>query len=132
MRKKLFQTSASYPFGISSSNNLFKIKNGEYIGRQVMVVQTSPQIIKLTYADKPYNSWATAVSFITDSADLPCDTVMDSLGNLYVIYINSSNNLIFVKLTFTDGSWSAGSPVTVYNANEAKFPSIVIESTGKL
>ena len=132
MRKKLFQTSASYPLGISSSKNLFKIENGEYIGRQVMVVQTSPQIIKLTYADKPYNSWATAVSFITDSADLPCDTVMDSLGNLYVIYTNSSNNLIFVKLTFTDGSWSAGSPVTVYNANEAKFPSIVIESTGKL
>ncbi|MEA1980391.1 MAG: hypothetical protein U9N54_05395, partial [candidate division Zixibacteria bacterium] len=116
MRKKLFQTSANYPFGFSSSKSLFKIEDGEYIGRQVMVVQTSPQIIKLTYADKPYNSWSTATSIVTDSADLPCDAVMDSLGNLYVIYTNSSNNLIFVKLTFTDGSWSAGSPVTVYNA----------------
>ncbi len=132
MRKKLFQSSANYPFGVAPSKSLFKIDDGEYIGRQVMIVQTSSQAIKLTYADKPYNSWSTAISIVTDATNQPCDVAMDASGNLYMIYTNSSNNLIFIKLTFTDGNWSAGSPVTVYNANDARFPSIIIEPSGKL
>ena len=97
-----------------------------------MIVQTSSSTFKLTYADKPYNTWSTAISIVTDATNQPCDAIMDSSGNLYIIYTNSSNYLIFIKLTFSGGDWSIGSPVTVYNVNEARFPSIVVESSGKL
>ncbi len=133
MRNFITNSSAFYKAGISPGKKIFKINSGPYAGRLAMLMATSGNVFKITYADFPYNVWAVPETMISDSADYPFDAVMSPSGDIYVAYtLGSSYSLVFRKLTFSLGGWHAGTLRTVYNVTGCFYPSILIESTDKL
>ena len=133
MQKKITETTAAYGLGIAPGKKLFRIPSGQYRGRLVAIVQTSGSTLILSWADTPYTSWSEPITVANDSSDFPFDCVMDNDGNIYIVYSEASTKyLVSRKLHFSGGSWSPGVTRTVYNDNESYFPSIDIESGGKL
>jgi len=133
MQKYLTNSIATYGTGQSSGKRLFKVTSGQYAGRVVALIQISPTAIALTYADYPYNNWSSVTSIISDCDDYPFDAVMDSDNNIYLVYtLFSERDLVVRKLTYINGSWSAGSLNTIYNGDDNYYPSITIQSDGRL
>ena len=133
MQKKITESSATYPVGLPPSRKLLKVSSGQYRGRLVAVAHTASGDIKQSWADRPYGAWSTPVTIASDAADEPCDCVMDTNGNIHILYSEiTTKYLVTKKLSFSGGSWSIGSKVTIYNANESYSPSITIEDGGKL
>lgn len=133
MLKKITTTTASAGLGFSQARNLLRVSGGSYDGRLAALIQTSPGNIQLFWADHPYTGWSNGLSVVTDAADVEFDATIDSVGNIYLVYSEQTTNvLVMRKLTFSGGSWTAGAKRTIYNANKAFEPSIVIEPFGKL
>lgn len=133
MQKKITETTGDYPLGFPPERKLLKVAFGQYIGRLVAIMQTTAGDIKYSYADKPYTSWSSLTTIASDAADQPCDCVMDSNGDIHVVYSESSTEyLVTRKLTFSGGVWNVGSKVTIYNGTPSLYPSIAIETGGKL
>jgi hypothetical protein len=133
MQNHLTNSSALYRSGISPNRRLLKVPSGPYAGRMAVLIQTSPTEIKLSCSDYPYTSWTIPTLIIDDTADYPFDAVLDPVGNIFVAYtLNSSNDLVVRKLTFSSGVWSAGALTTLYNGDDNYYPSINIESSGRL
>ncbi|MFQ5500337.1 MAG: hypothetical protein ACE5FH_11770, partial [Candidatus Zixiibacteriota bacterium] len=88
--------------------------------------------INLYYADRPYTSWSQPITVAADSANTPCDCVIDSSGNIHIVYIElSTAYLVTKKLTLSGGTWTVGSKVTI-RTHVAAYPSVAIETGGKL
>jgi len=133
MQKKLMETTAYDPLGFPPGHRLFKISTGQYSGRLVAVLQTAPDEIRMTYADQPYASWAAGLTLADDCRDNACDCLMDADGNLFLAYSEETNGyLVIKKITFSGGSWTAGSPVTVYSGHSVYYPSLAMEPGGRL
>ena len=126
-------SSAATPLGIPTGRKCFIVPSGRYANRLAVIYAASAGTIKLTWADPPYQAFSTPVNVVTDSADLPFDAFLRDTGDIYLAYTIATNlHLGFVKLTFSDGTWSAGTPVTVYDGDESRYPSICRLSTGYL
>jgi hypothetical protein len=70
---------------------------------------------------------------VFDSADYPPTGCMDAYGNIYVVYTKQSSlDLLELKMTFTQGSWSVGTVNTVCNVGQNYFPSILKDSIDRL
>lgn len=133
MQKKITETTGSYGLGMPPGRKLLRVSSGQYAGRLVAIMQTSSGEIKYSYADRPYTSWSSLTVIATAAADQPCDCVMDNDGHIHVVYSeNSTEYLVTRKLTFSGGTWSVGSKVTVYNGYPSRYPSLAIETGGKL
>lgn len=133
MKKYLSNSDASYPLGIAAGKKLLKVQSGEYAGRRVALFQSGAGEIRLTYADYPYVDWSSPSSVISDGADSPFDAVIDSDGNIYLVYsLVATNNLVLRKLSLADGLWSVGSLNTIYEGDDNFYPSIIKEPSGRL
>ncbi|MEW6050832.1 MAG: hypothetical protein AB1644_07205 [Candidatus Zixiibacteriota bacterium] len=135
MLKKLSDTTAYPALGVGAppGRKLFRIVSGAYAGRQVAVFRTSASDIALAFADAPYSSWSSLQMIASDAADGSIDVVMDSAGNLHVVYPESGTNyLVTRKLAFGSGAWTVGAKVVIFNGNQCFDPSIAIEPGGKL
>jgi hypothetical protein len=133
MNKYIANSTASNPLGFPTGEKCLILKSGQYSKRIAILYASSAANITLVWADAPYESFSTPVIAVTDSADSPFDAYINDAGDIYIAYtIAGSNNLGFVKLTFGDGSWSIGSPVTVYDGDDNYFPSIYKLSPGYL
>ncbi len=133
MQKKITESTAAWPIGLPPSQKLMKVTSGQYAGRQLAIIQTASGDIRYSQADRPYTSWSAPVTIVTDAADEPCDCLMDTNGNVHLVYCEATTRyLVTRKLTFSGGSWLAGSKVYIYNVNESYNPSIAIENNGKL
>jgi hypothetical protein len=96
-------------------------------------VQTAAGDIKYSWADRPYTTWSTPTTIASDAADEPCDSLIDNSGTIHVVYLETSTKyLVTKKLSFSGGSWSLGSKVTIFNGAEAYNPSVTIEDGGTL
>lgn len=133
MFKKIIDTTASSGLGDPSSRKLFKIVDGEYAGRLLAIIQTSPSEIVFTYADGPCSSWSAPEVVANDAANTPFDAVMAGDGHVWLVYTEqSSYYLVSRKMTFTDGAWTVGNKVDIYNGSMSLEPSVSVESSGKL
>jgi hypothetical protein len=133
MQKKITESTAAYPVGLPPGRKLLKVPSGQYRGRLVAITQTAAGDIKYSWADRPYVNWSTPVTIASDAADQPCDSLIDANGNIHLVYSETSTNyLVTKKLSFSGGSWSPGSKVTIYNVNESYYPSVTIEDGGTL
>lgn len=133
MQKKITESSATYPVGLPPSRKLLKVPSGPYRGRLVAVAHTASGDIEYSWADRPYSTWSTPVTIASDAADQPCECLMDTNGNIHLVYSEiTTKYLVTKKLSFSGGSWSIGSKVAVYNVNESFNPSVAIEDDGKL
>ncbi len=133
MQKKITESTAAYPVGLPPGRKLLKVAAGQYRGRLVAITQTAAGDIKYSWADRPYVNWSTPVTIASDAADQPCDSLIDTNGNIHLVYSETSTNyLVTKKLSFSGGSWSTGSKVTIYNVNESYYPSVTIEDGGAL
>jgi hypothetical protein len=133
MQKKLTTVTGSYPLGLAPGRKLLKVASGQYSGRLVAIIQTAAGDIKFAYADRPYTSWSTLTTIAADAADQPFDCVMDDNGDIHVVYSEATTEyLVTRKLTFSGGSWTVGSKVTVYNGDVSRYPSVAVESDGTL
>jgi hypothetical protein len=133
MNKFLTNSTAAQPLGIPTGRKCQVVKNGQYLNRLAIIYAASESNIALVWADPPYDNFSTPINVVTDSADSPFDVFMGQNNDIYLAYTISSNkNLGFVKLDFSDGLWSAGSPVIVYDSDENYFPSICLLSSDYL
>lgn len=126
-------SSAAYPLGLATQRKCLRMKSGEHADRVVILFASSASAISLTWADPPYDSFSNPVAVVTDSGDSPFDAFMNDDGDIYIAYtITGTEYLGFVKLTFSDGEWSAGTPVTVYDGGASYHPSILKLTSGYL
>lgn len=133
MQIHLTDSTAAYRTGLGPCKRLFKVSSGPYAGRMVVLIQTSPTEIKLTYADYPYLQWSTPSTLVSDAADYPFDADMDVDNNIHLVYtLGSNNNLVSHQLTFTGGLWTVGSQNTIYNADANYFSSMMFLPTGRI
>ncbi len=133
MNRFIVNTTAANPLGIPTGKKCLLVKSGQYTNRMAILYSASATTIALIWADPPYSNFSAPINLITDSADKPFDAFMTDNGDIYIAYtVAGGFNLGFVKLTFSGGNWSIGTPVTVYNLDENYYPSIRKLSSGYL
>lgn len=133
MDKFIVNSTASLPLGLPTGSKCLMVKSGQHVNRMTVVYAASATTIAMIWADPPYNAFSSPVNIVTDSADSPFDAWMNDTGDIYIAYSTASGNqLAFVKLTFNDGVWSVGTPVTVYDSDANFYPSIRLLSSGYL
>jgi len=133
MQKKITETSSIAGLGDPVGRKLFKVSGGQYSGRLAAIVQTGSNDIKLAWADRPYSAWSEWQSVADDCEEGAFDCLMDSAGNIHVVYSEQSTlYLVTKKLLFSGGVWTVGSKVTIYNGSGCYYPSINIEPAGDL
>ena len=133
MHKKLAESTSYNPVGLSFGQKIFKIQNGRFAGRLAALMQGSATEIKLRWSDAPYTVWSETVTIANDAADDAFDARMDNDGSLFIAYAEDvTRHLVFRKLSFSDGVWTVGTKVTIYNSGSAYTPSVGREYSGKL
>lgn len=133
MQKKITDTTAQFALGQAPGKKLLKVPSGEYSGRMAALIQTAVGTIELYYADAPYTSWSAPITIATDAIDDSFAAAIDSGGNIHIVYSETSTEfLVTKKLTFSSGTWSVGSKVTIFNGNPSHFPTVAIENSGKI
>jgi len=133
MDKFIINSTATKPLGLPTGRKCLMIKTGQYVNRMAVVYAASPTTISMVWADSPYTAYSSPLNIVTDSDDSPFDAWMDDSGDIYLAYSTASgNHLAFVKITFNDGAWSVGSPVTVYDGDANYNPSIRLLTSGYL
>ncbi len=133
MQNHLVNSSAINGAGLSPGKKVFKVQSGQFAGRIVILMQTSPSEIKLTYADYPYTTWVAPINILNDCADNPFDAVMDDENNMYLAYtLAINNNLVCRKLTFIYGLWAVSDVHTIYDSDNNLNPSIELQQPDKL
>lgn len=133
MNRYLNSSTAVLPLGLPTGQKCLMVPAGQYAGRTALLYAVSSTTIELISVDPPYTSPADPQAVVTDSANFPFDAWMDDDGDIYIAYtVSSSLKLGFVKLTFSGGQWSAGSPVSVFDAGESYFQNICKLSSGQL
>lgn len=133
MQKLLDTVSSFYATGIQPQAKMFKLPFGQYQDRVVIIYPKTPSQLVYVWADPPYLNWSDPVDVATDSADYPPSAHMDADGNIYVVYTQQTSlNLLELKMSFSQGSWSVGTGNTVCNQGENYFPGILKDTTGRL
>ena len=133
MQEKILNTTAVNGLGYPCERMLLKVESGQYARRLIAILQTAAGELKYTYADYPYASWSSPTTITTDASDQPYDCIMDEDFNIHLVYSETSTDyLVTRKLIFSNGLWSVGSKVTIYNGGTSYYPSLAIEVSGKL
>lgn len=133
MQKLIDTVSSFYATGIQPQVKIFKVSFGQYQDRVVIIYPKTANQLVYMWADPPYLSWSDPTEIATDSADYPPSAYMDSDGNIYVVYTQQTTlNLLELKMSFAQGSWSVGTVNTVCNVGQNYFPSVIKDSFGEL
>jgi hypothetical protein len=132
MQKLLSISTAARPSGSPPQQRLLKVPSGIYRGRIAALYADSANNISLKVADYPYQSWSAAQVIANDAHDSPFSACIDSVGNIYLAYADTSQILKVIKLTFNAGVWSAGSPSTIINIDPSSRPAILRDGDGTL
>jgi len=126
MNKFIVNSTADKPLGLPTQKKCHKVSGGPDAGRLAVVYAASANTIALAGADPPYSDFSSPVNIVTDADDSPFDSFMDDDGNILIAYtVQTSRNLAFVRVTFENGSWTPGTPVTVYDADENYDPCLL-------
>ena len=133
MQKKLTETTAAWALGMAPGHKLLPVTSGQYQGRLAAVIQTAPGQLQLSWSDQPYNSWSSPVTVASNAADSPFDCAMAADGAIQLVYTeDGTNHLVTRRLPFSKGEWSTAATVTVYDQYESYFPSVGIETDGRV
>ncbi len=132
MQTKISEITAVGEFGSPAGNKLLKVKSGTYAGRMIAIYKTSSTEIKYCFSNSPYETWNSLTTIASDSVSPIVDAVMNENGDVYLVYSETNNYLVSIKLTITDAGWDIGSKVYVYNDGITNAPSIAIDSSENL
>ena len=133
MQKKITDTTAQNGLGQSPGKKLLKISSGEYAGRLAALVQSTAGTIKLYYADAPYTVWSAPITVASDAVDNAFAAAITAGGDIHIFYTETATEyLVTKKITFTGGTWSVGSKITIFNGNPSYFPTAAIEPGGTI
>ena len=133
MRKKLTTTTATYPLGLPVQSRLLTLPAGEYAGRRVAIMQTTPDEIKLAWSDSPSVSWSPLQTVVSDCANQTFDFAMAANNDIHLVYIEvSTGNLVTRRLQFVEGQWSVGDKVTIFNGGQSYDPGIAVDRNGRI
>ncbi len=133
MLRKIAASTAAYGGGAPQQERMFVVGSGPYQGRTaVLYLKTSNHLVMI-WSDPPLSSWSSEITVASDIADYPASCHMDPSGNIYLVYtVQTSLDLAFRKLTFSNGSWEIGDPVIIYDSDANYFPSIFKDDWGQL
>jgi hypothetical protein len=133
MQKLIDTVNSFYATGIDPQAKIFKLGFGQYQDRAVVIYPQTPSRLVYVWADPPYLDWSDPAELAADSADYPPSAHMDSSGNVYLAYTQQSSlNLLTLKMTFSQGCWTAGAVNVICNVGENYFPSMIEDSGGRL
>jgi len=133
MQRLIDTVTSFYGTGISPQRKLFRVKGGNFVDRLIALYCKDANTIAYSWSDPPYTSWSESTTVTNGSANQPFSAFMDTDSNLYLVFTAQTNmDLKFVKLTFSAGQWSVGSPVTVCNQQDNYYAVIIGEEGGKL
>ncbi len=118
-------STAAYPLGIPTQRKCLRMTGGQYSGRVAVLYASSASSISLVWADAPYDAFSEPLVVVSDGEDASFDAYMNDAGDIFIAYTAAgSRNLRCLMLTFADGSWTAGSPVTAYDSDACYNPTI--------
>jgi hypothetical protein len=133
MQKLIDTVSSFYATGLQPQAKIFMVSFGQYQDRAVIIYPKTPSQLVYVWADPPYLVWSEPEEIVSDSADYPPSGCMDADGNIYLVYTQQSSlDLLELKMTFTQGSWSVGTINTVCSVGQNYFPSILKDSIDRL
>lgn len=133
MLKKITTTTSASSFGLPPGKKIFKIESGEYAKRMIVILRTSDHEIKFAVADKPYTTWSSLTTIVSDSEIAPFDAAIDTSGNVHLVDVEQTTRyLVSVKLVYADGHWVAGSKVYIYAGAQTNYPSIGVDNSDNL
>ena len=89
----------------------------------------SPTGISYSTSTDSGSTWGSAIQASTVQSD-DFSLAIDGSDNIYLVY--TSTGIFFKKLTFSAGTWSNGSAVTITTTGCPQFPSVAINSAGTL
>lgn len=130
MQKKIAESSAAYPLGHGYQTNLMRVSSGPYLGRLVALMNVDG-VLKLSWSDSPATTWSAPQTVVADIGNESFDCRMDEQDNILLIYCDSPTEyLTFMKLTYSSGQWTAGTPVPVFNVSPGFDPSLAVDPEG--
>jgi hypothetical protein len=133
MKKKLTESTVVWPIGRPNCKALFRVPQGQYAGRLVALYQPADQVIELSWADAPFTAWSLPQQVVNDCKAVSFDCVMDEQGNITIAYIEyTTGDLVSRKLSYSLGSWTPGSTMTIHNSGNAHDPSLAIDPLDNL
>jgi len=133
MQKLIAESTAQYPVGTGPGSKVFKIKQGKYAGRIVVLFQSDENSIRLCWSDYPYRAWSDPQTMVNSADDLPFEAALLSDNAIVLAYTASSGgSLITSRLIFVEGSWVPQTPVIVHDQDDNYYPGMVVEPEGKL
>ena len=133
MNSYIANSTASFPLGRAGGRKCFRVKDGQYANRMAILFASSANAISLVWTDAPYTVFSSPQTIISDAADSPFDAVMSDDGTIYLAYsVGTELSLGFARIDFANGQWQANTPVTVCDADENYFPSIINAGDGHL
>jgi hypothetical protein len=132
MQTRITNTTASEGLGNDYQHRLFELSSGQYVGRKVAIIQTSPTDIKLTWSDNRGLFWNTPQLIVTDAADGTSDCVITPDGHLQLVYTKQTTcHVVTRRLTLSGGVWSTGPEVTIYSG-QCYDPTVALAHDGTL
>jgi len=133
MQKLIDTVSAQFGSGLPTQRKIVQISSGPYAGRVILIYPQNASTLVFRWADFPYQSWSSAQTMVSNSADYPGSAFMDENFHVYIAYtVQTTFALNFVKLTFANGAWTVGTPSTIINVEQNFYPSLLKDSTGRL
>ncbi|MCI0531014.1 MAG: hypothetical protein L0Y74_03580 [candidate division Zixibacteria bacterium] len=133
MQKLIDTVTSQFATGLPHQSKVFQIPGGKYAGRVIIIYPQDSSTLVFRWADFPYQNWSAAEEIAADSADFPAGAFMDEDYNIYVAYTEQTSlDLDFVKLTFSNGVWTVGSAITIVQSDGNYYPSLCADSLGKI
>src|SRR4030067_2591053 len=111
MQRLIDTVSAQFGSGLPTQRKIFQISSGLYAGRVIVIYPQNASTLVFRWSDFPYQSWSSAQTIVSNSADYPGSACMDENFHVYIAYtVQTTLALNFVKITFANGAWTVGSP----------------------
>jgi len=133
MIRKIAMSTATFAGGPTQQDRIFAVPSGPFQGRTAVVYLKTSSHLVLAWADPPLTDWSEEITIASDAADYPVSGVIDEDGNIYVAYsVQTSLDLLSKKLSFSNGEWTPGSAVTVFDGDSNFYPSIFKDSWDQL
>jgi len=117
--------------GYSKDRHIFQLND-----ESVVVTYQTGSGVEAKYSSNGYDSWVDlsgnpGETNITSDVTTEWSGVIDANNNIHIVYANVSDDIKYRKLTYSAGTWTVGSEVTV-NTGTGAFPSITITLGGTI
>ena len=114
------QTTVQQFPGTSVYRRIFRLSTDRLVAI-VLRGTYSPTGLCYQTSDDQGVTWSTATQIDSIASGYQYTCYLDTDNNIYIVYVNASSYTVFRKLTYSAGTWTIGSVVTVVTSSGAYY-----------